>query len=107
MLGSSLLKKPPGGGESRGGIWERLVGRVKFCLRKTVGRNTLTEEQLTTVVVEIEHTLYNQPITLLKLMMTVRACYYVLTPGLWTPTGNYSKQKTISTAKTLTHRARY
>ena len=38
---------------------------VKCCLRKTVGRSTFTVEELTTVIVEIESTLNNGPLTIL------------------------------------------
>ena len=48
-----------------GGYWERLVGMVERCLRKTVGRSTLTVEELTTMIVGIESTLNNRPLTFL------------------------------------------
>ena len=46
-----------------GGFWERLVQSVKRCLRKVVGRATLTLDELTTVIIEIETTLNNRPLT--------------------------------------------
>ena len=48
-----------------GGYWERMVAIVKHCLKKTVGRCTLTIDELSTVMIEIECTLNNRPLTYL------------------------------------------
>ena len=48
-----------------GGYWERLVQSVKRCLKKTIGRATLSFEESATVLVEIESTLNNRPLTYL------------------------------------------
>ena len=48
-----------------GGFWERMVGITKRCLRKTIGRSKLTFEELRTVIVEIEGTVNNRPLTYL------------------------------------------
>ena len=40
-----------------------LGATCKYCLRKSIGRSTLTLDELTTVVIEIEATLYNRPLT--------------------------------------------
>ena len=48
-----------------GGFWERMVEITKRCLRKTIGRSKLTFEELRTVIVEIEGTVNNRPLTYL------------------------------------------
>ena len=48
-----------------GGFWERMVGMTKRCLRKTIGRSNLTFEEPRTVIVEIEGTVNNRPLTYL------------------------------------------
>ena len=55
-----MLKRPPGGG---GGFRERLVKGVKRCLKKIIGQSTLTLDELTTIVIEIEATMNNRPLT--------------------------------------------
>ena len=47
------------------GFWECLIGSVKRCLRKTVGRSTLTFEEMRTLLVEIKCMLDNRPLTYL------------------------------------------
>ena len=46
-----------------GGIFERLVGSVKRCLRKVAGNARLSQVELETILVEIEGTLNNRPLT--------------------------------------------
>ena len=61
-----------------GGYWERLVQSVKRCLRKTIGRTTLTFEELRTVTVEIEATLNNRPLT--YIYDDIKGIFCCLTP---------------------------
>ena len=46
-----------------GGFFERLVGSVKRCLRKVVENVRLSRVELETILVEIEGTLNNRPLT--------------------------------------------
>lgn len=46
-----------------GGWWERLIGITKTTLKKVLGKSCITEEELQTVVTEIEAVLNDRPIT--------------------------------------------
>ena len=45
-----------------GGFWERLVGMVKSCLKKSIGREKLSFTVLLTVLFEVENVLNNRPL---------------------------------------------
>ena len=45
-----------------GGVWERLVGCVKKCLKRTVGRRRIDFVEMQTLVYEIEGILNNRPL---------------------------------------------
>ena len=45
-----------------GGFWERLVGMVKSCLKKSIGRENLSFTELLTVLFEVENILNNHPL---------------------------------------------
>ena len=102
-----MQRRPPGGG----GFWERLVQSVKRCLRKVVGRSTLTLDELTTVIIEIETTLNNRPLTYLH--NDTEGVSHALTPaslvyGRRIATTPSSRQfEVASTSKTLTKRAKH
>lgn len=94
-----------------GGYWERLVRSVKHCLRKTLGRSTLTFDELATVLVEIEATLNNRLLT--YVYDDTEGLSYALTPAdliygyrlARSPDGR--QFEVTSTAKTLTRRCKY
>lgn len=46
-----------------GGFYERLVGLVKHCMRRTLDKNLLKDSQLTTIIKEIENILNTRPLT--------------------------------------------
>ena len=47
----------------QGVFWERMVQCVKRCLKKTVGQASLSHEEMRTILIEVEATLNNRPIT--------------------------------------------
>ena len=47
----------------RGGFFERLIQSMKKCLRKSIGKDRLTLDELTTAVVQVEAKLNSRPIS--------------------------------------------
>jgi hypothetical protein len=47
----------------RGGMWERLIGNVKYSLKRTIGRSLLTNTELQTLLCEIEAVVNTRPLT--------------------------------------------
>ena len=94
-----------------GGFWERLVRSVKRCLKKSVGRSLLTFKELRTLVVEIEATLNNRPLT--YIYDDEEGLSYPLTPadliyGRQIATMPHQRHcNVISTFESLTKRVRY
>ena len=46
----------------QGGLYERLIGLTKRSLRKTMGKRKMNEQQLLTILVEIEAVLNSRPL---------------------------------------------
>ena len=94
-----------------GGYWERLIQSVKRCLRKTVGKSTLTFDELATILTEIESTLNNRPLT--YLYSDDEGPYNAVAPAdliyghRIASTSSNQQYEVVSTAKSLTKRAKY
>ena len=95
----------------QGGFWERLVRCVKSCLKKIVGRAFLSFEEMRTLLIEIEGTLNNRPLT--YVYDNEQGISYPLTPsslihGRTIATTASDKQyEILSTNQALTRRERY
>ena len=94
-----------------GGFWERMIRTVKSCLKKTIGRATLTQEELCTILVEIEAVVNSRPLTYVE--DDREGISQPLTPSHLvngrrianTPSGEYFE--VVSNSETLTRRARH
>ena len=47
----------------QGGIFERMIQSAKRCLKKAIGHNCLTLDELLTLVIEVEAVLNSRPLT--------------------------------------------
>ena len=104
----NVEKAPWWGG---GGYWERLIQSVKRCLKKTIGQSTLNFDELATILIEIESTLNNRPLTYLY-GDDEGPSYAVTTADLIyghriASTATNQQYEVVSTAKSLTKRAKY
>ena len=94
-----------------GGFWERMVRCVKTCLKKHMGRSSLTFEDLRTILVEIEAILNNRPLT--YVYDDSEGVSYPLTPSQLiygrqlTMTADGRQSEIISTYQSLTKRAQH
>ena len=94
-----------------GGYWERLIQSVKRCLRKTIGKSALRFEELATILIEIESTLNNRPLT--YLYGDDEGPSHVVTPAdlicghRIASTFNNQQFDVTSTARSLTKRVKY
>lgn len=94
-----------------GGFWERLIQSVKRCMKKSLGRTTLSYEELNTLLVEIESVVNSRPLTYVE--GDEDGVSYTLSPSHLingrrvTDTPNDSHFEVISTNESLTRRARH
>lgn len=49
-----------------GGFYERMIGLVKHCLRRTIRKSILEKTDLHTILIEIETTINSRPLTFIK-----------------------------------------
>ena len=64
LLSSQILWKfIPDRSPHWGGFYERLIGTIKSCLRKSIGRACLSLDNFSTLLVEIEGILNHRPLT--------------------------------------------
>ncbi|KAH7706708.1 Pao retrotransposon peptidase family protein [Aphelenchoides avenae] len=47
----------------RGGVYERLIGLIKHCLRRSIGRSKPTEVEFCSLLAEAERTAYSRPLS--------------------------------------------
>ena len=94
-----------------GGFWERLIQSVKRCMKKSLGRTTLSYDELNTLLVEIESVVNSRPLTYVE--DDQDGVSYTLSPSHLingrrvTNTPNDSHFEVISTNESLTRRARH
>ncbi|CAB4022910.1 RNA-directed DNA polymerase from mobile element jockey, partial [Paramuricea clavata] len=94
-----------------GGFWERLVRSIKRPLKKVIGRASLTYEELSTLVVEIEGLINSRPLT--YVFDDDETCTSPLCPSHLiygrriTTMPNSQHYEVISTYQSLTKRARH
>ena len=55
-----------------GGFYERLVGSVKRCFKKALGRHMVTGDQLNTILIEAEAVVNSRPLTVVDPDLTAR-----------------------------------
>ena len=62
-----------------GGFWEHMVRSVKQCLRKSIGRSSLSHDELNTLLIEIESILISRPLT--YVLDDSEGVSYILSPS--------------------------
>ena len=96
-----------------GGYWERMVKMVKQALKKTLGRSTLSYDEMNTVLVEVERVINSRPITYIYDDREATCIVYALTPSRLINGRSISTipssqhHDVISTNQILTRRSRH
>ena len=94
-----------------GGCWERMVRSTKRCVKKVLGRTSLNFEELRTILVEVETTINNCPLT--YMYNGSEGVSYPLTPSdiiygrKIAVTPNRRQFKVVSTNQSLTKKAKH
>jgi hypothetical protein len=94
-----------------GGFWERLVKTVKLCLKKSIGRATVTYYELATILTEVESVINARPIT--YVYDDEESVSYALTPShlingrMITAMPNDHHYEIVSTSTTLSQKAKH
>ena len=94
-----------------GGFWERLVRSIKKPLKKILGRSTLSFDELSTVLVEIEGIINSRPLT--YVYDDNESISFPLTPSdliygrRITSTPNATHYEVVSTNQSLTKKSRH
>ena len=94
-----------------GAFYERMIGTVKSCLRKTIGRAMLSYDELTTILIEIECIVNNRPIS--YVYDDNEGVSYALTPSHLiygrriTTLPSDAHYEVFNTTKALTKRAKH
>jgi len=94
-----------------GRIWERMVRSVKRCLRKCIGRTSLTFDELATLLIEIEAVINNRPLTYLQDdrdgVISALCPSDLINGRRITSTPNEAHHEVISTHQTLTRKMKH
>lgn len=94
-----------------GGFWERLIQSVRCCMKKSLGRTTLSYDELNTLLVEIELVVNSRPLTYMEDDQDGASYtlfpWYLINGRRVTNTANDNHFEVISTNESLTRRARH
>ena len=94
-----------------GGFWERMVKTVKQSLKKSIGRATLSYDELNTILTEVESIINARPLT--YVYDDTESISYPLTPSHLisgrriTNMANSSHFEVVSTNNLLTRRSKH
>lgn len=94
-----------------GGFWERLVKSVKTCLRKSIGRASLSFDELHTLLIEVEGCLNARPLTYIyddcEGVSSPLSPSHLIYGRKLTKTPNSEHFEIVSTNESLTKRIKY
>ncbi|XP_046841881.1 uncharacterized protein LOC124435998 [Xenia sp. Carnegie-2017] len=95
----------------QGGFYERMIQSTKRCLKKTLGRSSMDFDALGTILVEIEATINNPPLTYIyddqKGISYPLTAFQLIYRWQHTLTASDRQFEIISTNRTLTRKMKY